>query len=246
MSCFYVQPRDVMGDRLILRGEEVHHCVRVSRRGKGDVIEVVDGTGTGYEVRIERVEEEELEGKIVAVWPEWGEPRHKVTLAQSLIKGDGFDWVVEKTTELGVHRIVPMETRRTVVSTVRPGKVRRWEKIARAAMKQARRCRQPVIEPVSAFENALKVLRELDVALLAWEGEREHAVRDVLSGLSNPETVGILIGPEGGFTDEELDRARCSGVRFFSMGPRRLKAETAGVLAVGLVFYEVGDLGKEV
>jgi len=235
-----------MEDRLILRGEEVHHCVRVSRREMGDVIEVVDGAGAGYQVQITRVEEEELEGRIVAVRPEWGEPRHRVTLAQSLIKGDGFDWVVEKTTELGVRRIVPMRTGRTVVSTVRPGKVRRWGKIARSAMKQAKRCRQPMIEPVSALEGVLGLLGEMDVALLAWEGEREHAVRDVLSDLSNPTTVGILIGPEGGFTDEELDRAQCSGVRFFSIGPRRLKAETAGVLAVGLVLYELRDLGKEV
>ena len=244
MSCFYVQPRDVMGDRLILRGEEVHHCVRVSRCGKGDVIEVVDGAGAGYQVRIERVEEGELEGEIVVIWPEWGEPRHQVTLAQSLIKGDGFDWVVEKTTELGVRRIVPMRTKRSVVSTARPGKVRRWEKIARSAMKQARRCRQPVIAPVSAFEDVLKALRESDVALLAWEGEREQTVRDVLSELPNLETAGILIGPEGGFTDDELERAQRLGVHFFSMGSRRLKAETAGVLAAGLVLYELGDLGE--
>ena len=117
---------------------------------------------------------------------------------------------------------------------------------ARSAMKQARRCRQPVIEPVTAFEDVLKALRESDVALLAWEGEREQTARDVLSELPNLETVGILIGPEGGFTDDELDRAQRLGVHFFAMGSRRLKAETAGVLAVGLVLYELGDLGKKV
>jgi len=87
MSCFYVQSQDVTKDRAILRGEEAHHCLRVRRHKKGDLIEAVDGAGLGYQVRIERVEAEELAGKIVAVRPEWGEPKHKITLAQSLIKG---------------------------------------------------------------------------------------------------------------------------------------------------------------
>ena len=112
-------------------------------------------------------------------------------------------------------------------------------------MKQAKRCRQPVIESVLAYEEVLKMLRRVDVALLAWEGEREQTVGEVLSEVSDLETVGVLIGPEGGFTDDELDQARRSGVRFFSMGSRRLKAETAGVLAVGLVLYELGDLGTK-
>ncbi|MCK5380172.1 MAG: 16S rRNA (uracil(1498)-N(3))-methyltransferase [Candidatus Latescibacteria bacterium] len=242
MSCFYVQSQDVIKDRVILRGEEAHHCLRVRRHKKGDLIEAVDGAGTGYQVRIERVEAEELAGKIVAVRPEWGEPKHKITLAQSLIKGDGFDWIVEKTTELGVHRIVPMRTARTVLPTVRPGKVRRWEKIARSAMKQSKRCRQPVIEAVSPFEDTLEFLSKLDGILLAWEDERRHTLKDALSDLPSLKTIGLLIGPEGGFAAEELELARRAGARFFSMGPRRLKAETAGILAVGLTLHELGDL----
>ena len=227
---------------MVLRGEEAHHCLRVRRHKKGDLIEAVDGAGMGYQVRIERVETEELAGKIVAVRPEWGEPKHKITLAQSLIKGDGFDWIVEKTTELGVHRIVPMRTARTVLPTVRPGKVRRWEKIARSAMKQSKRCRQPVIEAVSPFEDTLELLGKLDGILLAWEDERRHTLKDALSDLPSLKTIGLLIGPEGGFAAEELELARRAGARFFSMGPRRLKAETAGILAVGLALYELGDL----
>ncbi|OPX23222.1 MAG: hypothetical protein B1H02_05185 [Candidatus Latescibacteria bacterium 4484_107] len=242
MSCFYVQPQDVTKDRVILRGEEAHHCLRVRRHRKGDVIEAVDGAGMGYQVRIERVEAEELAGKIVGVRPEWGEPKTKITLAQSLIKGDGFDWIVEKATELGVHRIVPMRTGRTVLPTVRPGKIRRWEKIARSAMKQSKRCRQPVIEAVSPFEDTLELLRALDGILLAWEDERKHSLKDALSELPSPKTIGILVGPEGGFSADELELARQSGARFFSMGPRRLKAETAGILAVGLTLYELADL----
>lgn len=242
MSCFYVQSQDVTEDRLILRGEEAHHCLRVRRHKKGDLIEAVDGAGTGYQVRIERVEAEELAGRIVAVRPEWGEPKHKITLAQSLIKGDGFDWIVEKTTELGVHRIVPMRTARTVLPTVRPGKLRRWDKIARSAMKQTKRCRQPRIEPVSSFEDALELLSKSDGILLAWEDERHHTLRDALSDLPSPKTIGVLVGPEGGFAADELRLARCAGARFFSMGPRRLKAETAGILGVGLTLYELGDL----
>jgi len=242
VSCFYVQPQDVTKDRVILRGEEAHHCLRVRRHRKGDVIEAVDGAGMGYQVRIERVEAEELAGKIVGVRPEWGEPKTKITLAQSLIKGDGFDWIVEKATELGVHRIVPMRTGRTVLPTVRPGKIRRWEKIARSAMKQSKRCRQPVIEAVSPFEDTLELLRALDGILLAWEDERKHSLKDALSELPSPKTIGILVGPEGGFSADELELARQSGARFFSMGPRRLKAETAGILAVGLTLYELADL----
>ncbi|MFH1009569.1 MAG: RsmE family RNA methyltransferase [Candidatus Latescibacterota bacterium] len=239
MSCFYVVPQDVTEDRLILRGEEAHHCLRVRRHQKGDLIEVTDGAGMGYQVRIERVAAEELEGRIVAVRPEWGEPKHQITLAQSLIKGDGFDWVVEKTTELGVHRIVPMRTARTVLPTVRPGKISRWNHIARSAMKQCKRCRQPVVDAVSSFEETLELLGKLDGMLLAWEDERQHTLRDAMSDLPSVQTLGVLIGPEGGFAPDELERARQAGARFFSMGPRRLKAETAGILAVGLILHEL-------
>lgn len=240
---FYVSPEDVEGDRLILRGEEAHHAVHVWRCRIGDRVDAVDGMGTGYRVRVEGMEQGEVYGRIEEIWPEPGEPRFLLTLALALLKGQRWDWVVEKATEMGVRRIIPVQMARTVALPSGSGRADRWRRIARSAMKQCGRSRLPDVGPVLLWSDAMEQMRRMHLVLVAWEGCGACSLRSVLpADRSQMERVGVIVGPEGGYAQEELEAMRAAGFRFFSLGPRRLRAETAAILSVGTVLYELGDL----
>ena len=239
MSSFYVHPEDVTTDRVVLRGEEAHHAIQVRRCRKGEQIEAIDGVGTLYRVRIVRILEDAVEGEIVAREPEFGEPPVRVTLVQSLIKGDRFDFVVEKATEIGVAEIVPMVTERSVVTSRSERRIERWRRIARAAAKQSGRCRVPVVRTARRFEDALEEMRAShDLVMIAWRGERGRMMRDVVRSTPAARTAAIFVGPEGGFTEREIHLAQDAGIGSFSLGARCLRGETAGIVAVALMLYE--------
>lgn len=241
---FYVRPEDVEGDRLILRGDEAHHAVHVRRCRIGDRVDVVNGVGTGYSVRVEGMEQGELYGRIEETWREPGEPHSLLTLVLALLKGNRFDWVVEKATEMGVRRIIPVRMARTVALSPGSGKVARWRRIARSAMKQCGRSRLPEIGPVVPWPDAVQQMQRMDVVLVAWEGREARSLHSVLlEDRSRIERVGVIVGPEGGYAQEELDAMKTAGFHFFSLGSRRLRAETAAILAMGIVLYELEDLG---
>lgn len=240
---FYVRPEDVEGNRLILRGEEVHHAVHVRRCRIGDRVDVVNGVGTGYSVRVGGIEQGTLHGWIEETWCEPGEPRHLVTLALALLQGKRFDWAVEKATEMGVRRIIPVRMARTVAQSSGSERGTRWRRIVRSAMKQCGRSRLPEVGPVVPWPDAVEQMHRMDVVLVAWEGREVPSLRSVLpEDRSGTERVGVIVGPEGGYVQEELDAMKAAGFRFFSLGSRRLRAETAALLAIGTVLYELGDL----
>ena len=238
MSGFYIAPDDVRKDRAILRGEEFHHAIHVKRTNIGDIIDAVDGIGNFYRIEIDSVESDRLEGHIVFCDQNVGEPEYKVTLAQSLIRGNRFDLVVEKAVEVGIYRIVPVISCRTVRAL--KGKTGRWRKIAKSAMKQSGRSRLPQIcNPLPLDDSLCLLNNDTDVLLMAWEGETEGTLKDALSECKGVESVGVVIGPEGGFTKEEVQIARKFGASTFSLGPTKLKSETAGVVSTALVLYQL-------
>lgn len=236
---FYVRPEDVKGDRLILRGEEVHHAVHVRRCRVGDRVDVVNGDGMGYSARIEGIGRGELYGRIEEAWREPGEPRFSLTLMLALLKGNRLDWVVEKATELGVRRILPVRMARTVALSSGSEREERWRRIARSAMKQCGRSRIPEVGPVASWSDAMEQMQCMDIVLVAWEGREAPLLCSVLpKDRSRIERVGVVTGPEGGYTGEEFEAMNAAGFRSFSLGSRRLRAETAAILAIGMVLYE--------
>lgn len=239
---FYCPPEEVKRDILTITGEEAHHLVRVMRHRIGDVVQVVDGMGGEYEAAIERLCGDWVECRITARRRRTAEPIARVVLAQALAKGAHFDLVVEKATEMGVAGIIPMTTERTVVALEEEQKKERWRKLAIAAMKQSGRSVLPTIEGVSGFRDVVQRAKEFDSALIAWEGERQK-LRDLLKASTGMRKVLVLVGPEGGFSEEEVNLAHSKHLQTFSMGTRKLRTETAGVLAVALVLHELGDLG---
>jgi 16S rRNA (uracil1498-N3)-methyltransferase len=223
--------------------DEARHLGRVRRLGPGDLVEATDGTGHLYTVRLAALDPAGAWGTIEARAQPGRESPCAITLAQALLKGDRMAWLVQKATELGVARIVPMDTAR-VVARPAPGAIfhRRWERIAREAVKQSRRVVVPAVERPRSFADAAREVDAHDVALLCWEGGGP-TLDEAVPSTCRPRRLLLLVGPEGGFTTEEVALAERAGARPVSLGPRTLRAESAGLAAVVLCQYRFGDLG---
>jgi 16S rRNA (uracil1498-N3)-methyltransferase len=219
---------EAVTDEPVLRGERAHQIATVLRLRPGEVITLVRD-GDEASVRLDSVTPAEARGRVVARARSATEPAHRVTLVLPLLKGDHDERIIESVTQLGVARIVPFLSARTVIRVLSPAKRERWQRIAREAAETARRGRVPEIEPLSEWDALFDVLGA--PALVAWEKERTVAMRDAAASGD----VAIVIGPEGGLTEEEIAFARERGARTVSLGPRNLRSETAAVAAVTLV-----------
>jgi 16S rRNA (uracil1498-N3)-methyltransferase len=173
-----------------------------------------------------------------------GEPDVRLVLYQALIKGQRFDWVLEKGTEVGVSSFVPVVSSRSVVrpAEASASRLERWQRIVTEAAEQSGRSRLPQVSPPVTFADALASAPGL--RLLPWEGEHDITLREALTAEGPPEAVSLFIGPEGGFPTEEVEMARQQGVRTVSLGPRILRAETAGIVAAALVLHELGEMAR--
>jgi 16S rRNA (uracil1498-N3)-methyltransferase len=239
----FVRPEAVRGDRVQFEPEEARHLGRVRRLRPGDLVDATDGTGQLYTIRLTALDERSAWGRIEARATPGRESPCAITLAQAVLKGDRMAWLVQKATELGVARIVPVETGR-VVARLAPEAApqRRWERIAREAVKQSGRVVVPVVERPRSFADAVGEARGHDLALVCWERggpTLDHAVPPTC----RPARLLLLVGPEGGFTPEEVALAEGAGARPVSLGPRILRAESAGLVAIALAQYRFGDLG---
>ena len=246
MPGFWVEPEDVGESRLVLRGDEAHHLTRVRRYGPGDEVEAVDGVGCCYRVRVERVAPGGVEAEIIARLPEKGESPVRLILAPALLKGQRFDLIVEKATEVGVAGIMPLFSERGIVRFGKERKIERWQRLAQAATKQCGRSRVPKIDaPRSLHELLGHLMTVCDTVLLATPGKSEQAFAiGQVKGAGA--SVGLLVGPEGGFTHDEVERARGAGAVPFAWGERVLRADTAGIVLAALVLHAAeGLLQKE-
>lgn len=249
MRRFFV-PQDVFsGDDVRLEGDLARRLSRVLRLQPGAAILLLDGTGLEYETRLVEVGTRRVTGMVVGRRPGRPEPRARLVLYQSLVKGERFDWVLEKGTELGVAAFVPLLSARNVVRPApgRSGRPERWQRMVREAAEQCGRSVLPEVLPGRDLDEALSV--EADLRLLPWEEEGGlslaaalRAARPALEGVERP-TVAVFIGPEGGFSAEEVELARRAGAQVVTLGRRILRSETAGVVAAALVLYELGELG---
>ncbi|RMF68338.1 MAG: 16S rRNA (uracil(1498)-N(3))-methyltransferase [Calditrichaeota bacterium] len=244
----YVRPEDVTGDVLWLQKAEAHHLVHVLRKRARDPFVAVDGLGTAYACEIARPTKDGLEARIMRKSYGMGEPAFCLTLALAVPKPDRLEWAVEKGTELGIAGIVPLLTQRTVLPAQRV-KAGRLHKVSVAAMKQCRRSRLPVIESPRSLAEVCARATDADLKLIAHEKETRRSIEGVISALrrdggTTTVTAGILcIGPEGGFTAEEVAMAEAHGFMAVTLGCRRLRVETAAVAATALVMEKMGELG---
>ncbi len=244
MPRVFVRAEAVDADRVRFDADEAHHLGRVLRVRPGEVVEATDGAGHLYTVRLAALDATGAWGTIEARAEPGRESRCALTLAQAILKGDRMSWLVQKATELGVARIIPMETARAVARPAGGAAARlgRWERIARAAVKQSGRVVVPAVDPPRAFAEVTRDVSRHDVAWVFWEGGG-LALAGAAAAAGRPARVLLLVGPEGGFTTEEIMLAEGAGARLVSLGPRTLRAESAGLAAVALCQYLFGDLG---
>jgi 16S rRNA (uracil1498-N3)-methyltransferase len=211
------------GEVLRLSEEEVHHVHKVLRGRSGDRVQVVDDAGRLFVAELLG----QGEATILEEQPTAGEDEGEVVLYQAVPKGRHMDLVVEKATELGVSRIVPLSTERSVVRLLEgDGKARRWRRVAEAAARQSLRLRIPEVAEIASFAEAAREAGETGV--LMHNGVKLLPLEDVVPGPA----VGLFVGPEGGFGDGELVMAREAGLSLATLGPYRLRSETAGMVAV--------------
>jgi 16S rRNA (uracil1498-N3)-methyltransferase len=235
---FFVPPEQIQNGRFYITGAEARHAHTVLRKNPGDTIDLFDGKDNAYSGRIETITEEHVNGVLVANLeiPRVGV---EIILAQGLLKGPKWDWLIEKASEIGVKKLLPLLTSRTVVQTDPEGaamKISRWNRIALAAAKQ---CGRPdvmeVAEPV-AFADYVR-LKSDAFYLIPWEKESSRRIADVPRP---PKTTKVVcfIGPEGGWEESEVAMAERMGATPVRLGPTLLRAETAGIVAATLILRE--------
>jgi 16S rRNA (uracil1498-N3)-methyltransferase len=246
MRRFFVRPSDIGTHELCLRGDEADHLARVLRLRPGAQVVVFDGCGHEYTTVVERLETAGVVCRILFDVSPPSPPAVTITLGQGLPKTDKFDWVIQKTTELGVSAIAPLITDRVVSRIAEPHrarKVSRWQKLAREACKQSGRATVPHLWPPTLLEEFLTSCQNAELKLMLWEAEATRLLRTVLAASASVASVALVVGPEGGLTPQEVARGEAYGFLAAGLGKRILRTETAAVVAVALLQYRFGDLG---
>ncbi|PYM90419.1 MAG: 16S rRNA (uracil(1498)-N(3))-methyltransferase [Candidatus Rokuibacteriota bacterium] len=255
---FTIAPERLDGDRVVFDRDESHHLARVLRLRSGDTVIAADGAGREYTVRLETVGELTT-GTVLGVTSRETESPLRITLLQSVPKGDKMEAIVRAAIELGVARVVPVLTARTIV-TLEPGRwrdrARRWQRVAKEAAKQCGRAVVPPVDVPRPLADALALDEPADLRLCLWEGAVSDEPRGRQAGvpvatlaaslpadLPSGSRVHLLVGPEGGLSREEAQSACAHHWTIVGVGPRILRTETAGPAIIAVLQSRFGDLG---
>lgn len=252
MQRYFVEPEQFGVQDVIITGEDARHIGRVMRSKPGDKLIVSDGVSREVLVEIKTIESHEVTAEILDVLPSSGEPWLQVTVAQSLPKGDKMEVVIQKCTEIGASRFVPFLSARTVVqydSKKEEKRLSRWQKIAKEAAEQAHRSKIPGVDGPVKWNELLAAFKEYDLVCLCYEKEDGRALREVLKPMvaeldaEQTYNIAVVVGPEGGFSEEEVQEAEAAGAKSVGLGRRILRTETAAMAALTCIMYESGEMG---
>lgn len=247
MHRFFVTNDLIQGDQVIFPADLSHQITRVLRLRQQERVIVLDNRALEYEVELQTLSKRSVRGIICETRSVQTEPQLYLTLYVALLKGKKLDWVLQKGTELGICRFVPILTHRCVVPSlkqIKPGKVNRWQEIVREAAEQSQRGLLPKVSMPHTFENAIREAKQSNgMSLIAWEMRGGASLKKMLNMATEPQrrTVNLFIGPEGGFEEQEIRFAEQEGVVPVTLGPRILRAETAALAAMTAIFYELGE-----
>ena len=253
MHHFFVDRTDIDTEARLVRltGENYRHLRQVLRAKPGEKVLISDGEGTDYECTVSEVHdadgcaEAEMSAEEVLLHIDFVEEMHElpadIYLFQGLPKQDKMELIVQKAVELGAHAVIPLETKNTVVKLDEKRaakKVERWQAIAEAAAKQSKRSIIPEVMPVMSFKEAVAFAKTLDIRLMPYElAENMAYTREVLAKIEPGQSIGIFIGPEGGFAEEEVELALNSQMETITLGKRILRTETAGMTVLSILMY---------
>lgn len=243
MPRFFASPEQIQETVIVLNGSDINHIRNVLRMSVGDEMTISDGCGRDYFCEISTLSSDAVELVIKNSWDSYSELPVKLYLFQGLPKADKMELIIQKAVELGVYAVIPVEMMRSVVKldTKKAAKKQeRWQEIARSAAKQSGRGQIPeVMAPVS-FKAALKLAAGLDALLLPYEGaEGMTEARSLVQTMKGKQSIGIFIGPEGGFDLSEVEAAQAAGAGILTLGRRILRTETAGMAILSILMFEL-------
>jgi 16S rRNA (uracil1498-N3)-methyltransferase len=246
MHKFFVQRENFINDTAIIQGDDVKHIYKVLRLESGEKVSINDCQGKEYLGEIEDVTKTKVTVKLLEELPVNNESPVNIYLYQGLPKSSKMDLIVQKATELGVKEITPVVTERVVVKSELSEfkKVDRWNRIALEACKQCKRTLIPSINTPIEFEELMSNLEAMDLIVVPYENQTGFGIKNLINEVKHEvKNIAIIIGPEGGFEEEEIERLKASGAYIVTLGPRILRTETAGFVCASLLMYELGDMG---
>lgn len=244
MPKFFIKKEDINNQTVIVTGQDATHIAKVLRHTVGDTLTLCDGEGTDFCASITECTKDSVTFNITETLPCTAEPEVMVTLFQGLPKQGKMDYIIEKCTELGITRIVPVAMKRSVAKIEdkksETKKLDRWRKIAQESVKQCGRGRIPEVTEVMTVDEAIRFSEQLDLTLAAYENEQIVSIKSVLEK-HTPKSIGIFIGPEGGLDDKEIDNFKSNNIPSVTLGKRILRTETAGHTVLSAIMYEYNE-----
>lgn len=245
MYHFFAMHENIHDDYIDIVGSDVNHVKNVLRLVVGDDVLISSGDNIDYTCKIVSESDDCIRADIISKDEVGKELPSRVYLFQGLPKGDKMELVIQKMIELGAYEIVPVSMKRSVVkldAKKAKSKVDRWNAIAQSAAKQSKRSIIPMVYEVCTFKQALEYADSLDIKLLPYEcAEGMKHTKDVINSINNGQSVGIFIGPEGGFDSCELEDAREHGWDIITLGKRILRTETAGMMLMSVLMYNMEE-----
>ncbi|HHB76570.1 MAG TPA: 16S rRNA (uracil(1498)-N(3))-methyltransferase [Desulfobulbus sp.] len=231
MRRFFVSPDQIQGTHITLTGNEAHHLRSVLRLRPGQVVELLDGSGTVYKAEISAIPSNYIEARIIRQYDARVDEPFPLTLAQVVLKGKKMDVVVQKATELGVNTLIPVISRYSEGKAKSAGRIARWRRIVIEACKQSGRAIPMQIAPVTPLDGL--PVADYRYRFCCWEKEQQSLLLPTHFGVAG--AILLLIGPEGGFHEREIEWGRYNNFRIITLGSHILRAETAAIAAVSIV-----------
>jgi len=249
MRRFFIHPKEILNPTPALADDEARHIKNVLRLKPGDNIRLFDGSGCEYNAEIMTLSDNSAEVSILHRIDSIDDPPVEITFAQAFLKARKMDLLVRQLTELGISKWIPFIAKRSVPKPDTKHlftRAERWGKIVLEALKQSNRGRFTEIGETVSFEDILGLAPDHDLKIVFWENESKPLHRALSSNTDSYRKILAMMGPEGGFTPEEIEDARAAGFVTATLGPRTLRAETASIVACALLQYLFGDMGKNV
>ena len=250
MPKFFIKEEQIKENKIIIKGQDVNHIKKVLRAKTGEELEICNSqTGENFLCNIDKINDETIECNIKQKLEEKTESNIKVSIFQGLPKADKMEYIIQKSVELGVYEITPVEMKRCVVKLNgkdKNKKIERWQKISEVAAKQCGRDMIPQINNIINIKNICNLIEKYDIVLVAYENEKENTLKQQINQLKNTikkqdETIqiGIIIGPEGGLEPKDVEELKQSGAQIITLGKRILRTETVALNMLSIIMYEL-------
>lgn len=245
MYHFFVEQEQIGAELISVTGSDVNHIKNVLRMKPGETVLISSRTGGDYLCKVAEIQPEEVQMEILEARESKMELPARIHLFQGLPKGDKMELIIQKAVELGVYRIIPVDTRRTVVrldAKKEESKVKRWNAISESAAKQSKRSLIPEVSGVMSFKDALAEIKDYGLKMIPYEcaegmGQTRELIKRAQAGMD----IAVFIGPEGGFEEDEIEKAQAAGVLPVTLGKRILRTETAGLCILSALMLQLEE-----